>query len=379
MSRLETNRIDGQGERGSILVALLSVLIVSALMVTLTATVITGQRQTSFDQNFEQSVHIAEVGLDRGTYRVRQDAITSDESYTETVDGGSYQVDITRDTADPMKWTVTSTGTAADGSVRVLQVDIDGARLFPIAFFADQELRNNGNSSYCRQQGGCVNPSGLPPNIDGLAGSNNLIRFNGYPSMSMGKVVLADWDANPDNDRCPGGTCDPDSYELRSQKHEIRTPRHDEEVADLVAECADTYQSLTTVWGTIDPGVYCLNSAASVTLRDIVVAGSTGDVKFVYNGTGTVTLGRNVNTAGSATRLQVFSNTTPTFQLTSNSNNRLLVYAPEATCEGQGNITLYGGMICSVINIGGNTHFYAPEDLARVGIGDLTPHNWREN
>ncbi len=376
------NRVDG--ERGSILVAMLAVLIVGGLMATLTTTIIVGQRQTSFDQNFEQAVHIAEVGLDRGSYRVRNDGITADETYTETVDGGSYHVVIARDPSDPMQWTVTSTGTAADGSERTLQVDIDGARLFPIAFFADTELRNDGRSSYCRQQGGCVNPSGLPPNIDALAGSNDVTRFNGYPSMSMGRVVLADWSANPGNDRCVGGAqpaCDsPGSYDLMPVRNEIRTPRHDAEVAGLLAGCSTTYSSSTTVSGTIAPGVYCLSAAASqVTLRDIVVSGSSGDVRFVYNGTGTVTLGRNINGSGSATRLQLYSNTTPTIALTSNSSNRLLVYAPEATCTGHGNITLYGGMVCNVINIGGNTSFYAPEDLGRVGVGDLAPHDWREN
>ncbi len=52
-----------RSERGSLPMAMLAILIVGSLATVLVGTVVVGQRQTRFDQGFEQSLQVAETGL----------------------------------------------------------------------------------------------------------------------------------------------------------------------------------------------------------------------------------------------------------------------------------------------------------------------------
>jgi hypothetical protein len=116
-------------ERGSLPLAMLAVLVVGSLVSVLVATVITGQRNTRFDQSFEQAIQVAEVGLDRMTFLVQRgffDDLAGEPSFDgATADGEEYEVTATRNGDD---WHVVSTGSAADGTSRTVEVWV---RIYP--------------------------------------------------------------------------------------------------------------------------------------------------------------------------------------------------------------------------------------------------------
>lgn len=135
-------------ERGSLPLALLTMLLVGSVISVTTATVITGQEQTRFDQGFEQSLPIAEVGLDRMVSLVESRART--QSFympLTTVGGGSYQGQAVLDPSTTT-WTIASTGRAANGTQRTLQVKVSQRGVFTVAAFGrDFSDFNGGNGA----------------------------------------------------------------------------------------------------------------------------------------------------------------------------------------------------------------------------------------
>ena len=98
-----------RSERGSLPVVMMAILIVGGLITVLVGTIVVGQRQTRFDQGFEQSLSIAEIGLERMVYQVKSRNVTASFSLPETaVAGGRYSGTAVR--AD-RKWTLIATGT----------------------------------------------------------------------------------------------------------------------------------------------------------------------------------------------------------------------------------------------------------------------------
>jgi len=120
-------------ERGSLPLALLAMLIVGSVISVTTATVITGQQQTRFDQGFEQSLPIAEVGLDRMVSLVASRAITESFTLPSTpAAGGTYAGQAVRNATT---WTITTTGTAANGTQRTIQATVANVSVFDKAAF----------------------------------------------------------------------------------------------------------------------------------------------------------------------------------------------------------------------------------------------------
>ncbi len=112
---------------------MLAVLVVGSLVTVLVGTVVVGQRQTRFDQGFEQSLQVAEVGLERMVQLVESKQRSDDFSIGETaVPGGTY-----RGAADRTgrNWTITATGTAADGTSRTISVDLLLTSQFGVAAY----------------------------------------------------------------------------------------------------------------------------------------------------------------------------------------------------------------------------------------------------
>ena len=376
MSRFTPQHHD---ETGSLLIGLLGVLVVTGLCTVLVATVVVGQRQTRFDQGYEQSLQVAEVGLERLARLVVDRAAADGQTYTETVDGGTYTA---RAETTATGWVLSADGTAANGVTRTVSATMDRPVFHPIAFFADHMFQASGTSSFCVEGAGCsdVEP---PLSLDGLAGSNDRVHFNGVPSMAFGKLQLADWAANDDAEaRCTfhGGARVDCAVEERvqhvSDRLEIMSPERTAYVEALTSACTPLPSSTR-----LGPGTYC---TTTLDVGPLTLDGS-GDVQIVVTGTGTVALGRTgtpdkrtVNDTGDATRLQIFAPYAEVVSLVSNSTLKAMVYAPNALCAGQGGVTFTGALLCDEIDTGGNADYYAPDDIGRLRYGYPRLRDWRE-
>lgn len=136
-------------ERGSLPVAMLAVLVVGSLVTVLIGTVVVGERQTRFDQGFEQSLQVAETGLERMIHLIESRQRTDEFSLPETTVAGGRYSGVARRVA--RTWSLTATGTAADGTSRTVTLTITRESLFGVAAFGRTavELRgSNGADSY---------------------------------------------------------------------------------------------------------------------------------------------------------------------------------------------------------------------------------------
>lgn len=134
-----------RSERGSLPVAMLAVLVVGSLVTVLVGTVVVGERQTRFDQGFEQSLQVAETGLDRMVHLVASGQRTDDFSLAETaVPGGSY-----RGVADRNRrqWRLEATGTAPDGTSRTVSVTVAVESLFGVAAYGRTQVALRGSNT----------------------------------------------------------------------------------------------------------------------------------------------------------------------------------------------------------------------------------------
>lgn len=133
------------------MLALLSLLAITAMVTVAVAAVVAGQKQTRFDDDFENALQVAETGLDQMEALVLANptATTAPAPVTGSgSDGSSWTSSAVKSGQD---WTVTSTGTAPDGSTRRVRSFVTSKSLFSLAafgkFFTDFN-GGNGADSY---------------------------------------------------------------------------------------------------------------------------------------------------------------------------------------------------------------------------------------
>lgn len=152
--------------------ALLVIIVMSALLTILTASVVAGQRQTRFDENFEQSLQVAESGLDRAAVLVQQRQQTDDFCIASTAPTtattgcsatpavGGWVVTADKDATGD--WVLTSTGDE-NGTLRTLEQDVNINTLFNLAAFGKFFLDFNGGNGADSYRAGTWNfSSGTP-------------------------------------------------------------------------------------------------------------------------------------------------------------------------------------------------------------------------
>jgi hypothetical protein len=148
-----------RSERGSLPLAMLAILVVGSLITVLVGTVVTGERQTRFDQGFEQALQVAETGLDRMVHLIESRQRTDDFSLPDTaVAGGRYS-----GTADRTgrTWKATATGTAADGTSRTVTLALSRRSLFGVAAFGRTLLELRGSNTADSYRSGTFSDSRL--------------------------------------------------------------------------------------------------------------------------------------------------------------------------------------------------------------------------
>jgi hypothetical protein len=163
-----------RSERGSLPVAMLAVLVVGSLVTVLVGTVVVGERQTRFDQGFEQSLQVAETGLERMIHLVASGQRTDDFSLVETaVAGGRYRGVADRTRRD---WYLEATGTAPDGTSRTVSVTVAVESLFGVAAYGRTQVALRGSNSADSYASGTFSDLGV---FTLIAGGSDICRSDG--------------------------------------------------------------------------------------------------------------------------------------------------------------------------------------------------------
>ena len=139
-----------RNDEGSLLLAMFAIMIVTALAAVITATVVTGQKQSTNDQRFEQALEVAEVGLGQMNSLIQNNpGTTTFPAMTGTTsDGGTYSVSAVKST---YTWKVTAVGTSYGGLTRTVTNDLAVRPLFAMAAFGKLAVTfrgGNGADSY---------------------------------------------------------------------------------------------------------------------------------------------------------------------------------------------------------------------------------------
>lgn len=144
-----------RSERGSLPVVMLAVMIVGTLGTVLVGSVVVGQRQTGFDQGFEQSLQVAETGLERMSYLIESGQRTDDFSIPEAaVPGGRYEGAADR---NGRSWALTATGTAVDGTSRTITLTLGRVSPFQGGAFGRSSVDLRGANSADSYRSGTFN------------------------------------------------------------------------------------------------------------------------------------------------------------------------------------------------------------------------------
>lgn len=147
MALLRARRRTLSDDSGSIILSMLAVLVVSALLLVVGATIIAGQRQTTFDKTFEQALQIAEVGHNQmiSLVQAKPDALQADVPVIEgtTTEGGTYRAEAVK---DGRFWRITAEGGTTGGPRRTVEAKIAFRPLFSLAAFGRTLVDFNGGN-----------------------------------------------------------------------------------------------------------------------------------------------------------------------------------------------------------------------------------------
>ncbi|MBW3557686.1 MAG: hypothetical protein KY454_12215 [Actinobacteria bacterium] len=163
-----------RSERGSLPLAMLAVLVVGSLVTVLVGTVVVGERQTRFDQGFEQSLQVAETGLERMVHLVASGQRTQTFDLAETdTPGGRYSGRATRNRRD---WLLEAAGTAANGTSRTVSITVSIESLFGVAAYGRTQVALRGDNAADSYASGTFNNVGV---FNLLGSGSNICRTGG--------------------------------------------------------------------------------------------------------------------------------------------------------------------------------------------------------
>ena len=143
-------------EQGSMLFAMMGVLLVTGLMVSILATVMMGQRSGRYDQRFDASGQSSDAGVQQAFFAIN--SLTTDSTTTSLSSGGtqsigdsSYTWTATRPSATSLTWSVSSTAETTSGRCHDNQDSAsprsDRTPSSPLAAFADATITMRGGNT----------------------------------------------------------------------------------------------------------------------------------------------------------------------------------------------------------------------------------------
>jgi hypothetical protein len=143
-------------DSGSVMLALLGILVISSVLLVVTSTAIVGQVQARHDTAFEQTLHAAEIGLDAMTAKVRSNPFATSMAALDDTDpttGIHYHAVATPTLnaagASTGAWTVNASGkyTGPQGKLitRQIRAKVTTGTIFDFAAFGKTLVNFNGN------------------------------------------------------------------------------------------------------------------------------------------------------------------------------------------------------------------------------------------
>ena len=371
-------------DQGSMLFALLGVLLVSGLVVGILATVLIGQRAIRHDQRFDASGQSSDAGVQQAYFAIN--SLPSDSTVTSlnsggpvTIDDSTYTWTASRPSSDSLTWTVDSTAdavSAGETTSRTVSAEVRQNSIFNMAAFADSSINFGGNNA----------ATSYPTAGFGQIGTNGTISMNGS-STTVDSITFYDWDTNPDPDRCDGHACSATTTTDGSRLDVGSSLGTDGFIQAQIDECKAAGPLTSFVGSTIAARAqpYCFTSFFADT-QNFTVTG-TGTARIFVEG-GDVVLGNknhsdvnyDIPLAPSSIKLQIYT-TGNTVSVWNQGNIAAAIYAPNAACGGVSSnaaTNFYGSMICKTIdNVGGWT-FHFDMRLASVGDGVWRVKNYAE-
>jgi len=364
------------GDDGSMILALLGVLMSTGMIVVLFSLTMNVMAATREDRDFQFSLH----GGDTGVYQaLTQISLLSDPavgSLSATGGIGDASFSWTAERVGSA-WRVTSQGTRGERS-RKIEATVARASTFLIGAFADVAFTmrgSNGADSYDSASG--ETGTGM-----GSIGSNGAITMNG--NAFADRILLYGEPAS-----CSGNGCSSGDIEGSD------TPFNIDAVTAAIEQGMDAncsagfsaYQS--SLHGTLTPGVHCFTSML-IDTDTLVGAAAAWDNPVIVYLTGNLDMSNNTRlncatcfdaaSTPDAGALQIYS-TGPQVTLGNHVFVAAGIAAPNASCQGSpsnAQAEIYGSMICSDLSNQGGWNFHFDTNLLRLGNGYWDITDWRE-
>lgn len=428
-------RHEQNGERGSIPLALLVVIIMGGLLAAIMTRTIAETGATRFDNEYSTALHAAEIGIDDAVYRLNNQLIvTTSATETGSVDGYDYTWQATRQ--PDRSWRVRSTSTGPNDVSRSIEVRVADQPLFNLSLATHLGINfaggNSADSYNSVAQTRCSTTAN--PNCFGIIASNGNVNIGSSGSANYADRVHIHDMANPNNngpDRCPTSIyCAPpfrrnfdDPLDIRADvplvermlascttfgawtasapaHPRVSTPTGTASVlqasalpqgtvsvngADRTVLCASTltFDMNTTVPSTLTPATGHL-----IVVRDSVVVN--GGVRINCGSCGgSFPASPNMP---KARLLQIFTlaqdrpisgnNIALAIQVRQQARIGAAIYAPDASCGNQqsnAQVEIYGSLVCAVVLNQGGWSFHYDEDLANgITTGQYFVARWSE-
>lgn len=390
-------------ERGSVIVAVIAIVVVSTSLLVMASTVERGMSAARIDQDRIEAFQHANAGIDLALWRIDRQ-IFSGGNYTATangftdlvaVDGSSYTV--TASKVNDVSWQVRSLGTDDSGRTRLAIADITATPLFENAFFTVEDFYLTGNqdnpiaydSSVCPNP--MLNPAAagcsFPFPVPGRLGTNAEIRG----SAATTAAFVARWAGfdmygratqEAADDACDGGRCG------TNPKVAAIPNRLEPQVPDVPASPSSCPSGGLVNGGTIVPGDYL---CATLQLEGTVTIATTGGngsgrVRIWVDGSFSVARNAVVNRGRPTPNLQIFQEANADGSAHSGSicggEIWALLYTPGLSidCNGSHQPAMFGAVIAQIHSGTGN-HFDFHWDIRASEVSrdaKFVVKNWRE-
>ena len=408
-------------ETGSVIVALIVIVVVALGLLAVFANVNSSLNLTRNDQNRTNAFQLANAGMDQALYRIDTKSLPSVPSgtyqpltcpvaglspcpagtyagYTEnlTVGGSNFDITATKTPVDQSRtWTVRATGTDASGRKRRVVATIAAETLFPDAFFTDKAfgLTGNQDSPEAYRSSVCLDPRGRADSpcvstypIPGRLGTNGTIsgssstasvfrtRWSGFNM--YGRTNQADAD-----EACMDGACGtaPVVSAVTNRKV-LKVPATPGNTPPCPNGGIIGTSGTTT---TVQAGDYVCDR---ITLRGTIVVGGTGTVRIWAKKSISVSSRSVVNRAQVPARFQLFlpqqDGNSGNSSSICNSELWALLYTPGLTidCNGQAQPEIFGAVVAEEYQgTGSNFAFHWDmEATDATSTGRYVIKDWRE-
>jgi hypothetical protein len=419
-------------DEGSIILALLGVLILTSVVTVGLTTVIQGQVQTRHDNAFAQSLTGAETGLDTMVARIKAAPMTTSQaaiSGTNTTTGASYR---TQATDANGVWSLDSVGTAETPKstiTREVQETVTVSGLYGVPLFGSSALTMGSGSGVNEYDSGAnganqaTSCAQLPDTgILGLVATTMCtpaIASTG-PAATDGGLTMSSTDLSKFNqvdidNAAPTGYTDPDATgkcigdtTSCSSASVVRSPTPLTYPASTACSAGigvnasaitgSNYLAAGAVYNLL--GNLTLNAAVTANLTNLASSAITlcfnGNLLVPSLGAAGITLPWNSYvssvlplqyTPRPPATLMLIDTATTTGSSTITIGDGLnpetalsaVIYAPNATCVISGHLDLYGAIICGSISAPGGISVHYDKELTTVRTeSTVSVSNWRE-